>query len=126
MQSVQAFMQEKDQSGNALYPYFEALADDIANHVTMIRQQQPLLPERDVLKAAYDFAAFNNLTIRNEMQQKQAKAFQEAQAAEAARARKVGVSINGGPAGDAGKQPNNANRTLRETLLDAYNQSVNE
>jgi hypothetical protein len=54
------------------------------------------------------------------MQQQQAKALQEQQAAEAQRARKVGISLNGGPAGDTSRQPNNANRTLREELESAF------
>jgi hypothetical protein len=121
-QSVQQFMGEKDSAGNPAYPYFNELADDIAQHVSVIRQQQPMLPEHDVLKAAYDFAAFNSPSIREKMQQAQVKASQEKAAAEAARARKIGVSVTGGPAGDTSKLPNNANRTLREELLDAYRQ----
>jgi len=124
MQLVQSFMDEKDAQGQLVHPYFNDLASDISSHVAMIRQQQPYLPERDILKAAYDFAAFNNPTVRNAVQQSQAKAIQDAKVAEAARARQVGVSINGGPAGDTSKQPNNANRTLREELRHAYNQSV--
>jgi hypothetical protein len=120
MQAVQAFADEKDASGNPAYPYFGALSDDIANHVALIRQSQPHMPERDILKAAYDFAAYNNPAVRGAMQQSQVKAQQEQQAAEAARARKIGVSINGGPAGDTSQQPNNANRTLREELESAF------
>jgi hypothetical protein len=121
-QLVQQFAAEKDGAGNPAYPYFAEVADQIPTHVAAIRQQQPFLQERDVLKAAYDFAAYNNPAIRDRMQQAQVKAIQEKAAAEAARARKIGVSVNGGPAGDTSQLPNNANRTLREELLDAYRQ----
>jgi hypothetical protein len=124
MRLVQEFTDEKDAQGNPLRPYFGEVASEIAQHVTLIRQQQPYLPERDVLQAAYDFATFNNPTIRDRIQQETLKATQNSAVAEAQRARNVAVSINGGPAADAGAQPTNANRTLREELIHAYNQSV--
>jgi len=124
MRMVQQFIDEKDAGGKPLRPYFNDVADAIAQHVQLIRQQQPYLPERDVLQAAYDFATYNNPLIRGQIQQSQAQAQQNAAVAEAQRARNVAVSINGGPAADASSQPNNANRTLREELLHAYNQSV--
>jgi len=121
---VQDFMDEKDANGQPLHPYFGDVSDAIAQNVTALRQQQPYLSERDVLQHAYDFAVFNNPTIRGQMQQGQEQALKDAAAAEAARARNVAVSINGGPAADASAQPNEANRTLREELIHAYNQSV--
>lgn len=121
---VQTFMDEKDASGQPSHPYFGECADMIAQHVAILRQQQPLLAERDVLQAAYDFAAYSNPNIRARMQDDQAKALKDNAAAEAARARQAGVSINGGPAADAGTQPNNANRTLRDELVHAFNQSA--
>jgi hypothetical protein len=123
MRTVQMFADEKDANGNIAHPYFGELADDIANHVMLIRQQQPYLPEHDILKAAYDFASFNNPVVRNALQQSRAQADKSKNAQEATRARQVGVSINGGPAGDTSKQPINANRTLRETLVHAFNQA---
>jgi hypothetical protein len=57
------------------------------------------------------------------MQQSALKAAQDAAAKEAARARQVGVSINGGPAADTGRVPNNANRSVRDELVHAFNQS---
>jgi hypothetical protein len=124
MRLVQSFIDEKDAAGQPAHPYFNEVADAIAQNVQFIRQQQPHLPEADILKAAYDFATYNNPAIRDRMQQSQLKAQQDAAAAEAARARGVAVSINGGPAGDASSQPNNASRTLREELVHAYNQST--
>jgi hypothetical protein len=122
--AVQTFSEEKDASGNLVRPYFNEVANEIAQHVTLIRQQQPFLAEPDVLQAAYDFATYNNPSIRDRMQQAQVKALQEQAAAEAARARQTAVSINGGPAGDTSQAPNNANRTLRDELTHAYNQSM--
>lgn len=124
VQRVRQFMEEKDASGNLLHPYFGDVANEVAQHVGLIRQQQPYLPEADILKAAYDFATYNNPAIREQMQQASLKAAQDAAAAEAARARAAGVSINGGPAGDTSHAPNNANRTLRDELKHAYNQST--
>jgi hypothetical protein len=124
MRHVQTFIEEKDASGNLAHPYFNDVATQVAQHVQLIRQQQPYLPERDILKAAYDFATFNNPEIRGKMQADTLKAQQDAAAAEAARARAAGVSINGGPAGDSSQAPNNANRTLREELQHAYSQNT--
>jgi hypothetical protein len=124
MRHVQQFIEEKDASGNLAHPYFNDVATQVAQHVQLIRQQQPYLPERDILKAAYDFATFNNVEIRAKLQADTLKAQQDAAAAEAARARAAGVSINGGPAGDSSQAPNNANRTLREELQHAYSQNT--
>lgn len=121
---VQEFIDEKDANGQPKHPYFGDVSDAIAQNVTALRQQQPYLSEREVLQHAYDFAVFNNPTLRDQMQQGQQQALKDAAAAEAARARNVAVSINGGPAADASSQPNEANRTLREELIHAYNQSV--
>jgi hypothetical protein len=121
---VQQFTDEKDAQGNLVHPYFGQVADAVAQHVTFIRQQQPHLPERDVLQAAYEFAVYNNPELRGRMQQEQAEALKNSAAAEAARARNAAVSINGGPAADATSIPNNANRTLRDELVHAFNQSV--
>lgn len=123
-QVVQDFANEKGADGQPLYPYFNELSDAISTHVAAIRQQQPLMAERDVLKAAYDFAAYNNTAIREKMQQAQVTAQQQAAAAEAARARQAGVQINGGPAGDTSQIPNNANRTLKDELRHAWQQQL--
>jgi hypothetical protein len=119
-------MDEKDEAGNLRRPYFNDLSNDIANHVQLIKQQQPYLPERDILQAAYDFATYSNPTIRDRIQQSSVKALQDKAAAEAARARSAGVSVSGGPAADGARSLNGANRTLRETLIAAYNENVAE
>lgn len=124
VQAVQHFVNEKDAQGNLLHPYFNDVADGIAQHVQLIRQQQPYLPERDILQAAYDFAAYNTPQVRERMQQQALKEAQDRAAAEAQRARQAGVSINGGPAGDSSHAPNNANRNLREELQHAWRQST--
>jgi hypothetical protein len=124
MRLVQQFIDEKDAGGNPAHPYFNDVSNEIAQHVAMLRQQQPYLSENELLKASYDFATYNNPRIRGELQAQSLKAAQDQAAAAAARARGAAVSINGGPAGDTSTQPNNANRTLRDTLVDAYNQST--
>jgi hypothetical protein len=124
MQHVQRFVNEKDEQGNLRYPHFNDVADSIAQHVGFIRSQQPYLSEPEILKAAYDFATYNNPAIREKMQQESLKVAQDRAAAEAARARQAGVSINGGPAGDSSQAPNNANRSLREELVHAWHQNT--
>jgi hypothetical protein len=52
MRTVQTFIEEKDAGGQPAHPYFNEVADDIARHVAIIRQQQPYLAEHDILKAA--------------------------------------------------------------------------
>lgn len=121
---VQAFADEKDDTGNPAHPYFADVIADVQRHAALIRQQQPFLGERDVLKAAYDFATYSNTDIRGRIQADQQEAMKNAAANEAAKARAAGVSINGGPAGDAGQASKNANRTLREELQHAYTQST--
>lgn len=121
---VQSFMNERDDKGNLLHPHFEEVGAEIQQHAALLRQQQPYLDSKEILKAAYDFATYSNQSVRAKIQEASAQALRDQAAAEAARARQAGVSINGGPAGDAGTQPNNANRTLREELVHAYQQST--
>jgi hypothetical protein len=121
---VQTFIDEKDASGNLMHPHFNEVAPQIEQHIAALKQQQPYLDDREVLNAAYDFATYSNLAVRTRIQESSAQALKDKAAAEAAKARAAGASINGGPAGDAGRKPNNANRTLIDELSAAYDASV--
>jgi hypothetical protein len=121
LQLVQQFTDEKDASGNLLHPYLPEVASAMPAHVSNIRAQQPHLSEREILDAAYKFAAYSDVSVRNRMQADQQKALKDNAAKEAARARAAGGSINGGPKGDASQQANNASRTLREELEYQFN-----
>lgn len=125
LQVVQGFAVEKDAQGNLAYPYFAEVANDIRNYLPVIRNQQPHLQGYEALKAAYDMAVWANPSTRGRMQQAQMDALKTQAAADAARARQAGTSINGAPNGDASAQPNNPNRSVRDELLHAYQQSTN-
>lgn len=124
LQVVQSFALEKDQAGKLVYPYFAEVANDIKNYVPVIRNRQPNLQGYDALKAAYDMAVWANPSTRARMQQAQMDALKTQAGAEANRARQAGTSINGAPNGDASSVPNNPNRSVRDEILHAYQQST--
>lgn len=124
LQIVQAFMAEKDEAGQPKYPYFAEVANHIGPYVNNIKASQPTLSPYDTLKAAYDFACFNNPAIRGKMQAAEQATIAARKAQEAEKARLAGSSINGGPAGADSGNSNNPSRSLREELRYQYDRSV--
>lgn len=113
---VQSFMDEKDANGQPKYPYFSDVGNDLSQYITNLKASQPYLSPYDTLKAAYEFACFNNPVVRGKVQAAEQAKVVAQRAQEAERARVAGSSINGGPAGANGSAPNTSDRTLREEL----------
>lgn len=124
MQVIQQFMAEANQDGSLKYPHFQDVAGSIGQYVANIKANQPFLSPYETLKAAYDFACFNDPTVRGKIQAGEASAIAAKKAQEADKARLAGSSINGGPAGGDGGNSTNPARSLREELMYQYNQSV--
>lgn len=124
MQVIQQFMAEANQDGSPKYPHFQDVAGSIGQYVSNIKANQPFLSPYETLKAAYDFACFNDPTVRGKIQASEASAIAARKAQEAEKARLAGSSINGGPAGGDGGNSTNPSRSLREELMYQYNQSV--
>ncbi len=123
-QVIQQFMAEKDASGQLKYPYYMDVAANIGQFVNNIRATQPFLSPYDTLKAAYDFACYNDPAVRGKIQAADQAAIAAKKVQEAERARLAGSSINGGPAGGDSGNSTNPSRTLREELAYNYNRSV--
>lgn len=121
---VQDFMAEKDTAGALKYPYFSDVSNNIGHYVANLKATQPHLSPYDTLKAAYDFACFNDPTIRGKIQAAEQATIAAKKAEEAEKARLAGSSINGGPAGADSGNSNNPSRSLREELAYQYNRSV--
>lgn len=124
---VQDFAAEKDTAGALAFPYFAEVANDMMPYVQSIRQQQPYLDGREALKAAYDFACFNNPGIRAKLQEGQLAALKASASAEAAKAQQAGLSINGAPNGDARHNTANvsSNRSAVDDVRDVVRQQMN-
>jgi hypothetical protein len=120
LREVQQFMDAKDATGKPLRPYFSEVVPELQRHIAVIKQQQPWLSGQEVLQAAYDFACYTNVAVRERIQQEQQRALRDKAVAEAARARAAAKSISGGPVSGVSKAPNNANRSLREELQAAF------
>lgn len=123
-QVIQQFMAEKDANGQPKYPYYMDVAATIGQFVNNIKATQPFLSPYDTLKAAYDFACYNNPVVRGKIQEADQAAIAAKKVQEAERARLAGSSINGGPAGGDSGNSTNPSRTLREELAYQYNRSV--
>lgn len=117
VEAVQAFAAEKDTGGNLVRPYFADVANDIITLMPSVRAQNPNVHPQELLKRAYDAACYANPSVRQRMQEADNAARAAEQAAAAERARHAGSSVNGGPTGDAGRVPDNANRSIRDELV---------
>ena len=100
MNSIQAFAQAKDESGQLLHPHFEAVVDD----VTAIVARQLESGQPPDLKAAYEKAIRLNDAIwtktQAEKSAREQKQREEEEARRIAEAKRAGFSVNGGSGGD--------------------------
>lgn len=124
LEVVKGFIAEKDEGGQPKYPYFSDVSANIGQYITNIKASQPFLSPYDTLKAAYDFACFNNPEVRGKIQANEQAVLAAKKVQEAQKARLAGSSINGGPSGAESGNSVNPSRTLREELAYQYNQSI--
>lgn len=118
---VQNFAAEKDGAGMPLRPYYADVAGTIGGFISALKQQNPNMPNVEVLQKAYDNACWADTTVRAKMHTQVDAQTKQRAAEAAARARAAGSSVHGGPAGEAGTVPNNGNRSLREELVANFN-----
>lgn len=120
LQLVQDFAAEKDEAGGLKRPYLTDVMGEWTAHITALRTAQPNMSPHEVLQKAYEAACWANPTVRAQMQQASDAARRAEEARRASTAKAAGATVTGGPAGDASTQPNNANRSLRDDLKDAF------
>lgn len=117
---VVAFASEKDQNGNVLRPYFEELGQAVMPYISMVKAQNPNWPHNQVLQEAYDRACWGTPSVRSKMQAAaDAAGAAERLRAETARvesARTASASVRSGAPTAPPAAPNDATRSLRDTI----------
>lgn len=106
-------------SGEA--PHFEAVKTDLPALVQIIRQREPGLPNRDVLRKAYEQAVWANPETRSLLQEEAETKRLAAIGEKATAAQRAAVSVTGAPGGAT--NPNSPAPTLREELTRAMARS---
>ncbi len=118
--SVVTFASEKDQGGKLLRPYFEELGSEVLPFISTVKAQNPNLTHNQVLQEAYDRACWGSPAVRAKMLASQ-QAASEAERLrgdvnKVERARSASVSVKSGAPSTAPTPPNDASRTLRDTI----------
>lgn len=104
---ITAFGAEVGSDGKLLRPYFDELGRDVLPFIQAIKAENPNMPNRDVLNAAYDRACWGNPTVRTKMQSAADAERLAGQRETAMRAQAAGSSVVGAPLSGA-STPNNA------------------
>lgn len=117
---VVAFASEKGPDGNLLRPYFDELGGDVLPFISAVKAQNPNLTHAQVLQEAYDRACWGSPIVRTKMQAA-ADAAREAERLRTGvdkveRARNASVSVKSGAPSAAPVAPNDASRSLRDTI----------
>ena len=118
--NVVAFASEKGQDGQPLRPYFEELGNEIMPFISTVKAQNPSWTHTQVLEKAYENACWGNPSIRSKMQVA-ANAVAEAERLRQGtervdKARTASASIKSGAPTSTPAAPNDASRTLRDTI----------
>jgi len=117
------FKNAKDEAGNALYPHFDELKNEMAFEVSrLIKADQNAgvspKPMTDYLKAAYEAAVWVNPKIRQQLLDAKAAKDREQEAkSKAEQAAKTERAASASLRGSAGKSPAAA-RTMRDIIRD--------
>lgn len=104
---ITAFGAEVGSDGKLLRPYFDELGRDVLPFIQAIKAENPNMPNRDVLNAAYDRACWGSPTVRTKMQSAADAERLAGQRETAMRAQAAGSSVVGAPLSGA-STPNNA------------------
>ena len=120
VQRVVEFASEKGQNGQLLRPYFDELGSEVLPFISAVKAQSPNMPHNQVLQEAYERACWGTPAVRTKMQ---AAANAAADAGrlrqdvdKVDRARAASVSVKSGVPSTAPAPPNDANRSLRDTI----------
>jgi hypothetical protein len=125
MTEIETFKSAQDDKGNPLHPHFEELETEMSLLAkAAIEARLPVPP----LQELYEKAAWANPSTRDAMHAARDRAQQEKAATEArakaAKARKAGSSVNGAPGPGQAQQGRQVERTLREQLEAAAEDSA--
>lgn len=117
---VVAFAGEKGQDGNLLRPHLPELGDSWHPYIGLVKAQNPSWSHAQVLQQAYENACWNNASVRGKLQAA-ANAAAEAErlrkeTERVSAARTAAVTLPSGAPTSAPLAPNDANRTLRDTI----------
>lgn len=104
---ITAFGAEVGGDGKLLRPYFDELGRDVLPFIQAIKAENPNMPNRDVLNAAYDRACWGNPVVRAKMQSAADTERLAGQRETAMRAQAAGSSVVGAPLSGT-SVPNNA------------------
>lgn len=104
---ITAFGAEVGGDGKLLRPYFDELGREVLPFIQAIKAENPNMPNRDVLNAAYDRACWGSPSVRGKMQAAADAERLAGQRETAARAQNAGSSVTGAPLSGA-SVPNNA------------------
>ncbi|MGD9650337.1 MAG: hypothetical protein AB7U41_06085 [Dongiaceae bacterium] len=119
-QEIRRFVSEKDASGAAKYPHFQAVLPEMVALARMDLQ----MGKRPNLQNLYERASWSSEAARPhylaDQQKATIKELEQAAKAKALAARNAGASINGAPQGQGASKPRE--RTLREELEHAFSQ----
>ena len=119
------FALEADGNGNLVHPYVADIGQDMIPFAASIRQQNPTLSNKEILKEAYERAVWANPDTREALIQSRQNGLQKKQrdeaAKKAARAKRVGSSINGAPSRNAAPVENQS-KTLRASIEAAFDE----
>lgn len=124
---IEAFATEKDASGNAIRPHFDAVEAQIRRLVPVIKSENPGASARAILQKAYDEAVYLNPEVREQIiQGRLGQTKQSVEASEAVerakKAQMAGKLLSGGT--PMGTKPNGAvdPNDLRATIVASMHQ----
>ena len=111
---IDAFIEEEDESGESMHPFYQELEDEMIPIVARLRQEEPQFSQYELLKEAYERAQWANPKIRKELLERQQVTQKEEKARKAEEAIEKSRTISGSPGGELRADvPDSAADTLR-------------
>lgn len=117
MGEVQSFMNATDEQGNPKYPHFAELEREIELLVPVLKQSSPSASNQEILRQAYDRAAWGSETVRAKLKQEEFKKLQETKRTQALQAKNRAKSVSGSPNGTVTNAPDDSIRGLIEAQV---------
>lgn len=117
MGEVQSFMSATDEQGNLKYPHFADLEREIELLVPVLKQSSPSASNQEILRQAYERAAWGNESVRSKLKQEEFKKLQETKRTQAVQAKQRAKSVSGSPNGTVTNAPDDSIRGLLEAQV---------
>jgi predicted Zn-dependent protease len=114
---VQSFIQATDEAGNLKYPHFAELEREIELLVPVLKQANPTSSNMEVLRQAYERAAWGNESIRSKLQSKELEKVKAQKRTQAIQAKQRAKSVSGSPNGTVTNAPDDSIRGLLEAQV---------